>query len=183
MSISGQLSLSITCNQTSSTGQFAAISQTRGGVAIFKTQFSTDGTAGLADQIDLIYVNRISLLASTPQDVDVRTLVDEFGNAQTWARARAIAIRALTTVNGQAVAIKPGASNGWTAFLNSAGILTLPASTAPVSPRDEVNSAAFFSITAPNTTGLAITNTNKILTLDPGGAAIAVDVALFGCSA
>ena len=71
----------------------------------------TNGTG--SNQVDTCYAAKLTLVASTPQTIDLSTLTDPAGNAVTFARAREFVIQNTATTAGYDVLISQGAANGW----------------------------------------------------------------------
>lgn len=131
------------------------------------------GTA--ADLVDLAYAATLSFTASTPQDLDLTSLTNIFGAAVNFARVRSILIKPLGTTNGALLTLSPHATNGWTNFLGASSALKLHMATS--------TNEAGCCLVAPNTTGWAVSGTNKVLTLTPSAHAFDVDIEIKGCSA
>lgn len=119
------------------------------------------------DQCDGVSAEIISLVASTPQIVDLSALTDAItGAALTVARIVFIAFKNLATTDGYNVLIGDAATNEFDGFLSAAATMTL----FPSSPLND----GFVVISAPNATGMPVNSTHKALKLDPGSNAIQV---------
>jgi hypothetical protein len=118
----------------------------------------TPGTA--LDQIDGVSYIKLGLAASTPQDVDLTALLDPNNNALTVARARYVAFKLLSTVDGAVVKVGNKGTNDFVG-LSSLG------STINVYPSTATNDG-WTEFAAPNATAMAVDATHKILKCDPG---------------
>lgn len=139
----------------------------------YTAKFITSGTS--ADQVDLAYGTTLTLVASTPQTIDMRSLTDLYGNSITFARVRALFFRNRATTDGYTVTLGNAASNAWTSLLPST-------STMLVYPSSSTNDG-WTAIVAPNTTGISTGSSNKSLKIDPGSQNITFDIVALGCSA
>lgn len=131
----------------------------------------------LADQIDTVYDATLTFVASTPQTVSLNAsgTNDPFGNANTFARVRAIAIRNKSQTDNHWLLIGDAVTNEWDGFLSAAATLK-------VFPSSTVNDG-WFLLVAPMTTGIAVGGSNYALKLDPGSFSdIIADVVILGCS-
>jgi hypothetical protein len=137
----------------------------------FRLNFAASGTA--ADKVDLKHTKTYTLAAAATT-IDLTALADVYGGTVNFARVRSITIRIKTTTDGQTLVLSGGASNPWTALINSAGTLTLQAGTA--------NNDAVFVISAPNTTGWVTSGTSKTLKFDPGASTYDIEVEIMGAS-
>jgi hypothetical protein len=166
------------CSPVISFTQFAAIGATPAddtpvAVLALRGAFNASGVA--ADQCDLIYARPLTFVASTPQTLDLTALTDPAGNAISFARVRFLAIRIRDTTAGHVLLVGGAGTNEWGGFLSSGAILTVFPSTAA--------NDGFFLLPAPNTTGIVVSGTSKLLKLDPGAVALGiVDVVIAGCS-
>lgn len=139
-----------------------------------KTSY-TNGTA--ADKIDLLHRKTYTLAAApTVLDLNGGTLLDPLGNACAFARIRRIRIKFLDTTDGHTLKLgySTTTTNAWTGLLSNPGQLTLQASSAA--------NDAWIEINAPNTTGMAVSSTNKLLQLDPGSSTYTIILEIDGCS-
>jgi hypothetical protein len=130
----------------------------------------------LADQVDTLYADTLTFVASTPQIIDLTNITAQtiLGNPVDFARVRFIAIRVNSITDGQVLLVGDSVTNEWDAFLSAAGILT-------VFPGTAANNG-FFVLSAPNTTGMVVSGSHKTLKLDPGANAFTVDIVIAGCS-
>lgn len=133
------------------------------------------GTAGTADNADRKYSKTLTLSA-TPTVIDLTSFPDIFGNTTSMARVRRVYILNKSTTDGQVVLLgyATTTTNAWTGLVTNPGQLT-------VSPSSAANSG-WFEYVAPNTTGLVVTSSNKLLQLDPVANTIICDVEIIGCS-
>lgn len=138
-----------------------------------QTIFQTSGL--LADQCDLLYAATLTLVASTPQTIDLTALADLFGGVVNFARVRFLAMRNNSVTDGANVLIGDSVTNEWDAFLSAAATLKVP-------PCSALNHG-YFILTAPNTTGFVVDSTHKTLKIDPGSNAMTLDIIIAGCHA
>jgi hypothetical protein len=139
----------------------------------FNTAFTIAGSA--ADQVNKLYINTLTFVASTPQTLDLTSLTDIYGAAVSFSTVRAITMKMNSTANGATLMLGYNASQpatAWAGFLNATGSLTVQASTA-------TNSADLI-LTAPNTTGMAVSGGSKNLQLTPSAHAFTVDITIAG---
>lgn len=173
--VQGNISVTETFRQTT-TSAFGGGQVSYGATQQRQAGISSGGTAGAADQADVIYTDQITLTASTPQTLDLTALTGGMEpGTKTFARVRLITITNLNTTDANKVTVGPGASNGWSAPGGSTWQLYAFPSTA--------NSQIPLVIGAPNTTGMVVDSTHKTLKLDPGAATQIVDIKIVGCSA
>ncbi|GAC1309256.1 MAG: hypothetical protein NVSMB14_13390 [Isosphaeraceae bacterium] len=142
--------------------------QTNGPIS-YSTAFS-NGAA--ADQIQQIAYGTLSLAAAA-QTIDLTALTDPQGNAVSFTAVKRIRLYPKTTTDGQILTLAPGATNPWLSLIGtSTGTLILQSSSA--------KNKAWLEIVAPNTTGYAVSSTNKTLSFNPGTATVGVDYEIFG---
>lgn len=138
----------------------------------FRSVFRAAGV--LLDQCDLIHCKTYTFVASTPQVVDLKNLVDIFGAVAALARVRFLAIRVNSVVDGQGLLAGANGSSDWLG-LSSAG------STVTVYPGTAANDG-FAIWQMPNTAGAPVGASTHLLKLDPGTGAFGVDLLVAGCS-
>lgn len=140
----------------------------------FNSSFQ-NGTA--ADQVDTRYTNTLTFVASTPQVLDLTSLLDTSGNTISFARVRRLSIKFKDTTDGQTLVLGYGTTtaNAWTSLISNPGTLTLQPSTA--------GNDGFIALSAPNTTGWVVGTSNKLLNLNPGTSAFSIDIEILGASA
>jgi hypothetical protein len=132
------------------------------------------GSGTVLDAADLKYSKTLVFAASTAQNLDLSALTDVYGNAVNFARIRSISINVLGQVDGSSLTVGAAAANPWAAVLGATGTLTLFPATAA--------NAGFFALTAPNTTGMVVSGTSKVLKLLPSAHAFSADVEIVGAS-
>lgn len=170
--VTGTIRVSATFAQTPSglPGQSTAQSNPQA----FGCVFGTSGV--LADQVDQKYSNTLAFVASTPQVLDLKSLLDVFGGAVAFARVRSITLKLKSGIDG--VVLKVGyattTANSWVGMVTNPGQLTIYSSSA--------TNDGSFTWTAPNTTGAPVGTSNRLLNLDPGLNAFSVDIEIAGCS-
>jgi hypothetical protein len=131
----------------------------------------------LADQANLLHARTYVFAASTPQTIDLTALPDVFGaaGACNFARVRLLAIRMNGIVDGSSLVMGGAGANEWGGFLSTGGTLKVfPGTT---------NNDGFLILAAPNTTGIVVTPTSKLLLLTPSAHAFTTDLIIAGCDA
>lgn len=133
---------------------------------------TTNGTA--AGQADRVFSDRRTLSASATEDLDLAgVLTDAFGNTVSFARIKAIKIKAAAGNTNQVV-IGAAGSNQWGTLLNATGTISL-------------NKGGVFEAACGETDsiGWAVTaGTGDLLKIANGGAGTSVtyDITIVGCS-
>lgn len=179
----------------------ATLSQTTGGASFTYTQKVTVGVVQPYDiptgvnlplnfgsgtgsnNIDLIYAKAITLVASTPQTLDLTSLTDLSGASINFARVRDFAVINTSTTTGQIVTVGAAATNAWVGPLGTttSTAIVYPGVTGAATP-----SPGHIRWTDPYTTGVSggmvVTGTSKSVKLDPGANTITVYVIIAGCS-
>jgi hypothetical protein len=141
--------------------------------ASFRTTFNVSGV--LADQCDLLHAKTYTLVASTPQTIDLTALLDPVGAAVVFARVRLVAIRVKSITDGAVLLLGASGANDWTGLVSTAGTVKVYASSA-------LNDG-FTIFQMPNTTGAVVTSAGqRLVKLDPGTNAMLVDILIAGCS-
>src|SRR5258708_1791896 len=168
-SVSIQSSLAVTFSQVG-TGILSTTSVPK--TLSLASVLQTSGV--LADECDTLHMKTYTFTASTPIPIDLTSLTDIFGNAISFARVRLIAFRNLATTDGWVLTVGAAVSTPWTGFLNATG-------TTPIFPSSTINSG-FTVFAAPNTTGMPVTGSSKILQMNPGANTFSCDVYIAGAS-
>ncbi len=129
-----------------------------------------------ADQIDTVHDKVYTFVASTAQPLDLSSLTDVLNNAITFVggRVRLIAFQFQGEVDGSYLLLGNAGTNEWDAFLSAGGTLKVFPATA--------TNDGFFILSAPNTTGMPVDSTHKILEMTPSAHAFSVRVVVAGCS-
>ena len=143
--------------------------------ASFRSVFQSSGT--LLDQCNLVYCATLTFVVSTPQTLDLTSLLDIFGVTANFARVRLVAIRNNSTTNGATLAVGSNGTNDWLGLTPGAATTTVT-----VYPSTAINDG-FVIYQMPNTTGAVVGSTNKIIKLNPGTNAFTVDILIAGCNA
>ena len=138
-----------------------------------RAAFRAIGTA--ADQVDGWAWATLAMAASTPQVVDLSAMVDLQGNPLTAARARLIAIRWGCQADAVPLLVGGAGTNEFDGFLSGGGKIAVP----PSSPGND----GWLVIAAPQTSGMPIDATHRLLKLDPQAGAGQVDLVVAACSA
>lgn len=123
----------------------------------------TLGTA--AGQLNLVAISSGSAAAS-PVSIDLTSLTDPSGAAVNFAKIRAALILNDSTTDGSFLLLDNTVTNGWGSPFNNitTAKLKIPAGATV----NGTNYPGFFMICGPNTTGLTVDSTHKIVSLDPG---------------
>jgi hypothetical protein len=137
---------------------------------VLRTIFGVSGA--LADQCSKLHLKQYSLVASTPQNIDLQSLVDVSGATVSLAAVRVIAFRNNASTDGWVLLVGAAGANEWDAIVSASGTLT-------VYPASGVNDG-FAVFQAPNTTGAVVDSTHRLLKLDPGPHSFTVDVLIAG---
>ena len=133
-----------------------------------------NGTA--ADQIDLVYANRLTFVSATLQTLDLTALTDVLGAAVNFARVKFLAVKIYTQTDAASLTLGAAAANPWAAIWGATG-------THVVFPSSAGNpDAGWFIADAPNTTGMVVSGASKVLKLLPSAHAFTCDVVIAGCS-
>lgn len=149
------------------------------GAAIFYTHIDVgwktvvSGTA--ANQSDLHYY-AVLTLAATPTVLDLTALTDPFGASVNFARVKEVLIVNNSTTDGHnlLVGYATTTTHAFTSIVSNPGQITVGPST--------LANNGFLLWVAPNTTGAAVSSTNKLLQLDPGANTFSITVEITGCS-
>jgi hypothetical protein len=156
-------------NQVVSTGLVQ--SQTLPASITLSTQY-TNGTG--AGQIDLLYAKRLSLVASTPQTIDLNALTTIDGATSAYVRVREFWLRVVTTTVDFNVTLGNAAANAWAPIWGATGTAIVMA-------------GSIYVLTDPTTVGSGkgyiVGGSSKNLKLDPGSNNVTVDLIIAGCSA
>lgn len=167
--VTGTSSVNGGFNQVVSSGLVQ--SQTLPASISLTTQY-TNGTG--AGQVDLIYAKRLSLVASTPQTLDLTSIADLSGATVNFARVRELILRVVTTTVDFNVTLGAAASNAWAAIWGASGTHVVMA-------------GSILYITDPTTVGASkgmyTGGSSKNLKIDPGSNNVTVDLIIVGCSA
>lgn len=166
--VTGTAQLSVGFNQTVTSG---LINTQTLPASISATSQYTNGTG--ASMVDLVYAKQLTLLASTPQTLDLTSLTDLSGATVNFARIRELVIQVVTTTSGYTVTVGAAAANPWAALWGTTGTMVIPA-------------GSIFRVSEPNllsTAGLVTSGTSKNLKLDPGANQVVINLMIVGGSA
>jgi hypothetical protein len=131
-----------------------------------------NGTA--ADQATKIVAGTVALAISTPQSLTLTAMTDVFGAAVSFTAIRFIALKNLSTTDGQVVTVGNSGTHDWLSIVSAGG-------TVPLYPGTATNpDGGLRVIAAPGTTGMVVSSTNNIIQLDPGANAISVAYLIVG---
>lgn len=171
MTVTGNNSLALAFQQLLSYG--IGQSQNLPIPMIFRSIFKASG--GLLDQCDAVYSATLTFVASTPQVIDLKSLVDAQGNAIAFDRIRVFAIRVNSQTDGDVLLVGDNGANDWLG-------LTPAAATAAINvyPSTGANDG-FVIFQMPNSTGAAVGSTTHLVKLNPGSNAFTVDLLIAGC--
>lgn len=117
----------------------------------------TPGTG--ADQLDGLSPILLNLAASTPQVIDLLSLVDFAGNALTVARVSFIAVKIITGSDGAVVQLDGTASNGFTGLASGGAAVKVYPGTA--------KNDGFTVFSAPGATGMPVSSSNHLISVNP----------------
>jgi hypothetical protein len=137
---------------------------------VLRTVFNVSGA--LADQCNKLHLKQYTLVASTPQNIDLQSLVDPSGATVSLGAVRVLALRNNATTDGWVLLVGAAGSNEWDGVVSNAGTLT-------VYPSSAANDG-FTVFQIPNTTGAVVDGTHHLLKLDPGSHSFTVDVLIAG---
>jgi hypothetical protein len=167
--VTGSPQLIVGFNQTVTAGLIQT--QTLPAGISLTTQY-TNGTG--AGAIDLVYAKQLTLVASTPQTLDLTSILDLSGATISFARVREMVLQVVTATSGYKVTIGAAASNPWAPFWGTTGT-------------DIVFGGSTRYFTDPTSIGAGIgavtSGTSKSLKLDPGSNTIVCNLIIAGCSA
>lgn len=128
-----------------------------------------------ANQIDLIHAKAYSLVASTPQTIDLTSLPDLSGVTVNMARVREILCWITDTALSHTVVLGAAASNPFAAFWGTTGLQTI------------YPGSAVYRFSDPTSVGSGVgavtSGTNKSLKIDPGSNNVVFNLVILGCSA
>jgi hypothetical protein len=161
-----QISIGFTQDFTFGIGQV----QTLAPPFLLRSIFNVSGT--LADQCNKLHVKQYALVASTPQVIDLQSLLDVSGATVSLGAVRFLAIRNNATTDGWVLLVGAAGSNEWDGIVSASGTLT-------VYPSSTINDG-FAAFQVPNTTGSAVDSTHHLLKLDPGTHSFTADVVIAG---
>lgn len=132
------------------------------------------GSGTGANQADMIWSDQRTLAASATEDLDLAgVLVGAFGNVLTFARVKAIIVRAAAT-NANAVVVGGAASNGLVGWV------------ADATDKLNIRPGGMFELVAPDATAYPVAaGTGDLLRIGNGGAGTSVtyDIVIIGASA
>ena len=141
------------------------------GVLNLRGQFGTSGTG--AGQFALVHARTYSFAASTPQLIDLLSLLDPTGAAIAFSVVRFFAYRIQSAIAAYILTVGGAASNPWNGWLVGAGQEVWQPSTASLD--------GYAIRQAPSAAGMAVNSTSHVLLLDPGANAVgAVDIIIAG---
>lgn len=142
-------------------------------VAPQTNQFIPQGIGATADLVQHKFTKQLTLSA-TPTVLDLTNLVDTDGNTFSFSVVRTLTIFIVDQNDAHIVlfGFASTITNAWTALVSNPGQITIKPSTA-------VNQGGL-AVIAPNTTGYAVTGSNKLVQLDPGANTIVVNVEFTG---
>lgn len=135
------------------------------------TQY-TNGTG--TGQINLLYAKQLSLVASTPQTIDLTALATIDGATSNFARVREFILQVVTTTVDFNVTLGNAASNAWAPVWGAAGTHVVMA-------------GSILYITDPTTVGASkgmyTGGSSKNVKIDPGSNNVTINLIIAGCSA
>lgn len=130
----------------------------------------------IADQQDIAYVTTHTFVASTPLVIDLTNVIDIYGATRTFARVNKVVIKFYDTADSHTLLLgyATTTSNAWVSLVTNPGLITVCSSTS--------NNDGGFVVVAPNTTGYAVSSSNKLFQLDAGSHTPTVDIEIHGRS-
>lgn len=165
MSVTGSVSLTLSATQTNARDLGSA----QDTATLSATMSLIAGAAGAA-AVDRGFIDQRALVASANEDLDLvgTALTDIFGQPVSFAKIKALAVKALAS-NTNNVVVGAAASNAWTGLLNSTGTITL-------------RPGAMFAVVvgSADATGYStVPSTGDLLRVANGGAGTPVDYQIF----
>lgn len=146
-------------------------SQTIPAALSLTTQYINGTGAG---QINLLYAKQLSLVASTPQTIDLNALPTVDGVTSAYVRVREFILQVVTTTVDFNVTLGAAASNPWAALWGTTGTQVVMA-------------GSIFYFTDPTTVGASkgaiVSGTSKAVKIDPGSNNVTVNLIIAGCTA
>jgi hypothetical protein len=149
------------------------INRTRDVLASLEAQFGSGTALDLVDKIGVAY---LTFTASTTQTIDMLTHVVHpiTSAAVAFARVRALVITVESTTDAATMTVGAHSTNGWTNLISTGGIILRAATT---------KNNAGLALIAPNTTGWAVSGSNKQLLFTPSAHVNTVRILALGASA
>jgi hypothetical protein len=135
--------------------------------------YSASGTA--AGQVNLVYGNQVTFVASTPQTFDMQTWTDPFSNALVFARVRLFVIQVVSQTAGWNIELYASSSNGVTFLPPVANYLPVNAGSLSVIVNDAVSTGAGV--------GTLVTSSTLNFTINPGTNPVVVNILAAGGTA
>lgn len=167
--VTGTVQLVTGFNQTNTSG--LVTTQTLPASISLTTQYANGTGAG---QINLIYAKQLIFVASTPQTLDLTTLLDLSGASVNFARVRELVVQVVTATSGFNAILGNAASNAFAAFWGATGT-------------DTVFAGSIRYFTDPTSVGAGVgavtSGTSKSLKIDPGSNALTLNLLIAGCTA
>lgn len=137
----------------------------------FRSLFKSFGV--LLDQCNLVSCFTMTFLASTPQNIDLKSLLDITGATAVMARTRMFGCRVNSTTDGQILLLGANGTNDWLGLSSTGSTVTVYPSTAA--------NDGFTIFQMPNSTGAAVGASTHLLKADPGAHAFTADFLIAGC--
>lgn len=175
MTITARFSSSLTATDTAAAPTIDLGSGTPASVSVASedTIRMVDGT--LAGQADRVFSDRRTLTASSTEDLDLAGgVTDGFGNTITFARIKAIRVKAAVG-NTNKVVVGAAGSNQWITLLNSTGTISLNKGGVFDAACGETDSVGWV-VTAATGDILKVANSGA-------GTSVTYDITIVGCSA
>jgi hypothetical protein len=139
-----------------------------GGQINFKCQY---GNGSSINNFALLHVHTYNFAASTPQSIDLTSLLDQVGASISFGMVEFFAYRIQATNPAYVLTVGGAGSNPWNGFLVGAGQMVWQPST--------TLNDGFMVLPAPN--GMPVNSGSKILKMDPGTNAVGlVDLIIAG---
>lgn len=130
-------------------------------------------TGTLANQINKIHAKTYTLAVSTPQTIDLQSLLDISGASISFTTIDFICFRTQSVVDTFTVTLGGAGANEWNGWLTSGSkVLAFPSTS---------TNHGYTIVQAPNTTGMVVGSGSRLLKIDPGTNAVgAFDLILIG---
>jgi len=166
--VSAKLSTNLTLSQTPTSGFLAGQ-----GLIIPELLAVAFANGTGSDAVNLISPTTLNLVASTPQTIDLTSLLDIQGNAVSFSKVQLLLLRNNATTAGFNCTVGNAASNAFSAIFGATGMVTLYPGTA-------TNPFGGFNIYSIPGNVAAVDSTHKNLKFDPGSNSFTVDVLIIG---
>ena len=167
--VTGRFRANVQFSHTPDSGFYSGVAREQ--LKIFDAAFAAGTAAG---KVDLVFPIRLDLVASTPQSLNLQSLVDPNGATITGlARVRVIVLWNEVTTDAAFTTVAPNGTNGWDSWITGTGA-RLRGSTSSLS--------SLLIGVAPDTTGFVVDATHRMLDFTPSAHAQTIKGLIAGCS-